>query len=116
VTIAAFATPVSEALAYESDITNYDDIAMIVVIKDASELIKEEVEACISDGGERNPCLCAASDRIDDVRAAIGEALAVHPEWQRRTLYIADTGDGQFESLTLNLGRVPYASPPRGCF
>ena len=116
VIVAAFATPVPQALAYETDIADDADVALVVAVNDASEVAKTVVEACMRNGGERKLCLCSSVDYIDDVRAAIGEALAVHPEWRRQTLYIADTGDGQFKSLTMNLGRVPYASPPRGCY
>jgi hypothetical protein len=106
-----FTTLAAPAWAAGIEVTDAADIALVVTISDAVDATTEKVGACIGDGGAHLGCLCANAEQIAEVRAALDEALAAHPEWEGQTLSIHDEGDGQ--SLTLFLDTVaPSAAPP----
>ena len=108
--VTALATPASAA---EIEVTGPGDIALAVAISDAVDLTAEKVGGCIGDGGAHQDCICANAGQIAEIRAALDEALAAHPDWQGQTLAIADKGDGQ--SLTLFLDTVAASSAPPDC-
>jgi len=101
------------AHAGEIEVTEPADIALVVAISDAVDQTTEEISTCIGDGGAHQSCLCAGAGHIAGVRDALGEALAVHPEWEDATLFLANKGDGQ--SLTLFLDTVAASAAPPDC-
>ncbi len=104
------ATPASAA---EIELTEPADTALAVAISAAVDATTERVGKCIEDGGAHQDCLCASAAEIAAVRAALDEALAVHPGWEGQALFVADMGDGQ--SLTLFLDTVAASSAPPEC-
>ena len=107
------ATPAPDAMAAAIELTEPADTVLAVAISDAVDATTERVGQCIGDGGAHQDCLCAAAVEIAAVRAALGEALAIHPEWEGQTLSVADAGGGQF--LTLFLDTVAASSAPPEC-
>jgi hypothetical protein len=105
-----FAAP---ARAAEIEVTEPADITLAADISDAVDATTNKVGACIGNGGAHQDCLCAGKAEIAAVRAALDDALAVHPEWEGQSLFVADKGDGQ--SLTLFLDTVAASSAPPDC-
>jgi hypothetical protein len=108
----ALAAPAGAA---EFELTEGDDIGHAVAISDAVDMATETVGACIDGGGAHRDCLCAAGPEIAQLRTALDDALAVHPEWRGQTISVADTGDGEFQSLTLFLDTVAASATPPDC-
>jgi len=101
------------ARAAEIEINDPTNIALAVAISDAVDATTDKVSTCIGEGGAHHGCLCANTDQIAGVRAALDSALAAHPEWAGQALFVADKGDGQ--SLTLFLDTVAASSTPPDC-
>ena len=101
------------ARAAEIEVAEPSDITLAVAISDAVDATTNKVGACIGNGGAHQDCLCAGKAEIAAVRAALGDALAVHSEWDGQSLFVADKGDGQ--SLTLFLDTVAASSAPPDC-
>ena len=101
------------ARAAEIEVTEPADINLAVAISDAVDATTDKVGACIGNGGAHQDCLCAGKAEIAGVRAALDDALAVRPEWEGQSLFVADKGDGQ--SLTLFLDTVAASSAPPDC-
>ncbi len=97
----------------EIEVTGAADTALVVAISDAVDATTERVGSCIGEGGAHQDCLCASAAEIAAVRAALDEALAVHPGWEGQALFVADMGDGQ--SLTLFLDTVAASAAPPDC-
>ena len=111
----ALAAPAPVALAAEIEVTDAEGIALAVAISDAVDATTESITSCIDDGGMLQDCLCASAVEIAEVRAALDTALAAHPEWAGQTVTVADTGDGEFRSLTLFLDTVAASAAPPDC-
>ncbi len=103
----------AHASAAEIELTEPADTTLAVAISDAVDATTERVGNCIGEGGAHPDCLCASAAEIAEVRAALDEALAVHPEWEGQALFAADMGDGQ--SLTLFLDTVAASAAPPDC-
>ncbi len=103
----------AHASAAEIELTEPADTALAVAISDAVDATTERVGKCIEDGGAHQDCLCAGAVEIAGVRAALDEALAIHPEWEGQAVSVADMGDGQ--SLTLFLDTVAASAAPPDC-
>ena len=112
--LAAFALG-AHASAAEIEVTGTDNTALAVAISDAVDATTERVGKCIEDGGAYQDCLCASTAEIAGIRDALAAALAVHPEWEGQAVSVADTGDGEFQSLTLFLDTVAASAAPPDC-
>ena len=99
----------------EIEVTGSADTALAVAISDAVDATTERVGKCIGEGGAYPDCLCASTAEIAGIRDALAAALAVHPEWADQAVSVADTGDGEFQSLTLFLDTVAASSAPPDC-
>ncbi len=80
------------AIAAGIEVNDAAGITLAIAISDAADVTTAKVGACIGDGGEHQDCLCAGKAEIAGVRAALDDALAVHPEWEGGTLFVADQG------------------------
>ena len=105
----------AHASAAEIEVTEPADTALAVAISDAVDATTERVGKCIEDGGAHQDCLCASRAEIAGIRDALAAALAVHPEWADQAVSVADTGDGEFQSLTLFLDTVAASAAPPDC-
>ncbi len=99
----------------EIEVAGTDDTALADANGDAVDATTERVGKCIEDGGAYQDCLCASTAEIAGIRDALAAALAVHPEWEGQAVSVADTGDGEFQSLTLFLDTVAASAAPPDC-
>jgi len=105
----------ASASAGEIEVTGGDDIGLAVAISEAVDTTTETVGDCVGEGGDLRDCLCASAAGIAAVRDALDAALAVHPEWEGQSIFVADTGDGEFRSLTLFLDTAATSAAPPDC-
>jgi hypothetical protein len=99
--------------AADIEVTEPDDIALVRAIDDATGVASKSIGACRETGGELNDCLCANLADLDLVRDALEAALAAHPEWTDKALFVSDIGDGQ--SFTIWLDTAARMVEPPEC-
>lgn len=93
------------------EVTGAQGTALVVALDTAVDAATRAVGNCREAGGSLETCLCKRRAEITDVRAALDAAIAANPEWEAKTLFVADTGGGQ--SLTIFLDTVArMATPP----
>jgi hypothetical protein len=95
------------------EITDPGDLALVLAIDDAVSVATTSIGGCREAGGELTDCLCANLADIDSIRDALETALAVHPEWTDKALFVADIGNGQ--SMTIWLDTAARMVEPPDC-
>ncbi len=108
----ALAAPAGAA---EIEADSAEGIGLAVAISDAVDTATESISSCIEGGGAHQDCLCAGTVELAEIRAALDTAIAAHPEWAGQTVTVADTGDGEFRSLTLFLDTIAASAEPPEC-
>ena len=95
------------------EVTGAEDTALVVALDKAVDAATRAVGGCREAGGRLETCLCESRSEIAEARAALDAAIAANPEWEDKTLFIADTGSGQ--SLTIFLDTVARMAAPPSC-
>lgn len=95
------------------EVTEPADVAMTAAIDSAVDAATATIGTCREAGGELTACLCAHLEDLDRARAALQAALARHPDWTGKALFVKDIGDGR--SLTIWLDTVARMVEPPEC-
>lgn len=95
------------------EVTGERDTALVLALDRAVDRATEAVGACREAGASLEACQCEARAEIREVRAALDAAVAANPEWEDRTLFLHDMGNGQ--SLTIFLDTVARLAAPPDC-
>ena len=95
------------------EVTGERDTALVLALDAAVDRATEAVGSCRESGATLETCLCESRSEIARVRAALDTAIEANPEWEGKTLFLRDNGDGQ--SLTIFLDTVVRVAVPPEC-
>lgn len=109
----AVSAPAGDIGIADHEVTGERDTAIVVALDAAVDRTANAVGACRKAGGDLQHCLCSSRAEIAKVSAALDRVLGVHPEWEDKTLFVRDKGNGQ--SLTIFLESVARQAKPPDC-